>query len=194
MDDRQRSQPVEQCVEIRSHEQKNPLSSSDNGFRLIDDESTKHIDPKEFADDHIDEFEELVCNRGFLKQHCIRHGDARYCIKEVRQELEGYILADGALDICIEAKFLSVISHPNIIRLCGMSKVSGGDPRTFLILDRLYDTVATRITSWEASVKKMKKGLFGNMKHKQEVKQLWNERLLAMYDIARAVKYLHLNK
>lgn len=72
-----------------------------------------------------------------------------------------------------------------------MSQVNGGDPRTFLILDRLYDTLGTKITHWKEQQKQRQGGLFGAMRNKQKLQYLWTERLLAMYDIARAMKYLH---
>jgi len=78
---------------------------------------SNNADLAELENDHIDEAEELVSNRGFMKEHCWRKGSARYAIKEVRMSLEGTALADGAIDISIEAKLLSVISHPNIIKL-----------------------------------------------------------------------------
>ncbi len=79
-------------------------------------------------------------------------------------------------------------------RFSGISKIGGGDPRTFIVLDRLYDTLGTRISSWADDVEKYSKGLFGRMKHKKDLQWLWNERLLAMFDIARAMKYLHSNE
>ncbi len=71
----------------------------------------------ELEDDHAEEAEELICSRGFMNEHCIRNGIARYALKEVKPTLKGRSLLNGAIDICIEAKFLSVLSHPNVIRL-----------------------------------------------------------------------------
>lgn len=87
------------------------LSYVDNNGALAIDDLT------DCEDDHYDEAEELVCNRGFMKEHCFIDGSAKYAIKEVKQSLEGRSLADGAIDICIEAKILSIISHPNIVKL-----------------------------------------------------------------------------
>ena len=89
---------------------------SNEGF-CLDVEEGGNVDIDEFEDDHVEESEELTSNRGFMKEHCFRKNVARYAIKEVKTSLDGPTLADGALDICIEAKFLSVISHPNIIKL-----------------------------------------------------------------------------
>lgn len=168
---------------------------SKDGFNFISKKGqTIDGDLIEYEDDHVEESEELICNRGFMKEHCYRNGSPRYAIKEVKTTLKGHALADGSVDICIEAKFLSILSHPNIIKLCGISKVQGGDPRFFLVLDRLYDTLGSRIRSWTKDVKKHNKGLFGKLKGNKKCKWFWSERLLAMYDIARAMRYLHKNQ
>ncbi len=86
-------------------------------FVMESNELKDGFDMTEFENDHIDEAEELVCNRGFMKEHCMRIGSARYAIKEVKTSLKGTALADGAIDIYIEAKILSIISHPNIVKL-----------------------------------------------------------------------------
>lgn len=154
----------------------------------------KKNDLIEYEDDHVEEAEELICNRGFMKEHCYRNNSPRYAIKEVKTTLKGNALADGSIDICIEAKFLSILSHPNIIKLCGISKVPGGDPRSFLVLDRLYDTIGSRILCWRKDIKEQNKGLFSKLKRGNKYKWFWEERLLAMYDIARAMRYLHKNQ
>ncbi len=73
----------------------------------------------------------------------------------------------------------------------GISRVRGVEPRTFIVLDRLYGTLGDKIVSWTEDVKRLSTGLFATMRNKKELDVLWNERLLAMYDIARAMKYLH---
>jgi hypothetical protein len=112
---------IEATVHSHNRTMMEPMTNNlttDDGFSLRSiSKKLSTVDFEEFEDDHQEEAEELVCNRGFMKEHCERKGSARYAIKEVKTTLEGAALADGALDICIEAKFLSVISHPNIIKL-----------------------------------------------------------------------------
>lgn len=72
-----------------------------------------------------------------------------------------------------------------------MSKVGGGDPRSFIVLDRLYGTLGDKMADWSHLVKEQTQGFFANIRNKEKIGLLWNERLLAMYDIARAMKYLH---
>ena len=175
-----------------------------------------------FQDDHEEEDREDVTNRGFMKHHCFRDGSARYAIKQLKSSLTGTKRADGAIDLAIEAKFLSVLcGHPkyvggstlyslllftiqfahlfippplprSIIKLCGLGGASG-HPNSFLILDRLYDTLDIKIDSWKAKEDEYT-GFLGMKKQKSQLKLLWNERLLAGYDVGRAVKYLHSNK
>lgn len=154
------------------------------------------LDMESFKDDH-DEFDaEDTANRGFMKHHCLRDGVARYAIKQLKGSLTGTKLADGAIDLAIEAKFLSALSHPNIIRLCGTGG-RRGHPQAFIILDRLYDTLAVKISKWQMKETTLKKGILKSMgmcpfaNVRSDLRLLWDERVLAGYDIARAMKYIH---
>jgi serine/threonine protein kinase len=158
----------------------------------IAEDNVSDSDMNSFQDDHEEEDHEDVANRGFMKHHCFRDGSARYAIKQLKSTLTGTKRADGAIDLAIEAKFLSVLcGHPNIIKLCGLGGTSG-HPNSFIILDRLYDTLDVKIDYWKAKEDEYT-GFLGMKKHKPQLKLLFNERLLAGYDIGRAVKYLHSN-
>ena len=92
------------------------IEESTNGFKLsIGDVS--EVDLKELDTDHMDHVEELVSHRGFLKHHCMRNGIARYAIKQLKSSLSTRKKFDGAIDIAIEAKFLSSLSHSNIVKI-----------------------------------------------------------------------------
>ena len=84
-----------------------------------------------------------------------------------------------------------MLSHPNIIKLCGTSRTKG-DPNAFIILDRLYGTLHDKIASWK-EIDKECVGFLGVKKKGAKSKKqiLWSDRLLAGFDIARALKYLH---
>jgi serine/threonine protein kinase len=153
------------------------------------DNASSQGDSDSFQDDHQEEDTEVEANRGFMMHHCLRSGSARYAIKQLKSSLSGTKRADGAIDLSIEAKFLSVLSHPNIIKLCGLGG-SRGHPRSFIVLDRLYATLDVKIRFWKAKENDCK-GFLGFKKHKSQLKVLWNERLLAGFDISRAIKYLH---
>jgi len=64
----------------------------------------------------------------------------------------------------------------------------------YLVLDRLFDTLAQRIDAWKGKKGKMKgiakiRDLRGAKKH-----ELWIDRLMVSYDLCMALKYLHDNK
>ena len=129
-------------------------------------------------------------DRGFMKDHCFRDGSARYAIKQLKSHRTPEELSEAIIDIAMEAKFLSRLSHSNIIKMRG----TGGTPchpKYFLVLDRLYDTLEERIDKWADEKKRLRgiMGVFG--KKKYELRHLFSDRLLAALDIARALKYLH---
>lgn len=79
--------------------------------------------------------------------------------------------------------------------MCTLLFVSGtggvpGHAGFFIILDRLYDTLGDKMEAWAKRKKEFSGGLIAK-KSKTELGILWVERLLALYDIARAMKYLH---
>mmetsp|Transcript_24735 Transcript_24735/g.36653 ORF Transcript_24735/g.36653 Transcript_24735/m.36653 type:complete len:668 (+) Transcript_24735:48-2051(+) len=165
----------------------NDLGIENFSMSISADGDVSDLDTAGFQDDHQEEDMEDVASKGFMKHHCLRNGSARYAIKQLKSTLTGTKRADGAIDLAIEAKFLSVLSHPNIIKLCGLGGTRG-HPRSFIVLDRLYDTLDVKIKFWKEKESEYK-GIF--KKHKAQLNLLWNDRLLAGYDIARAIKYLH---
>lgn len=178
----------EVSVEVTTHA-KALMKTKDSFIMSIKADDVSDLDMESFQDDHEEEDNEAVASRGFMKHHCFRDGSARYAVKQLKSTLTGSKRVDGAIDLSIEAKFLSVLSHPNIIRLCGIGGARGHH-RSFLVLDRLYDTLDVKIDYWRQKEDEYK-GFFGFTKHKSQLELLWNERLLAGFDIGRAMKYLH---
>lgn len=137
----------------------------------------------------------FIQDRSFMEQHCLRgdHNDCRYAIKAVqdacKQNVQTYIHA--VTDLAIEAKFLSVISHPNIIKMRAMAQTcpfSTTQP-FFVVLDRLYDILGTRIKKWKKQKPVGLAKLFDCSGLNDRM--LWNERITVLYDLAAALKYLH---
>ena len=136
----------------------------------------------------------LPATRGFMKNHCQREGSGRYAIKRIKNDLSRIGGEDAALDLALEAKFLTVLMHPNIVKLRGKVGVPGSLQFGF-IMDRLYATLGEKYQQW-AKVERKLKGFKGmktlvNKKSRKELRDLWMERALALYDVSRAMKYLH---
>ncbi|KAL7443169.1 hypothetical protein ACHAXM_008720 [Skeletonema potamos] len=82
---------------------------------------------------------------------------ARYVIKCLRSEVEDSddenLFLDAAQDIVHEAEMLAALSHPNIVKLHGVTAnhhdaFLDGAAEFFLILERLESTLADKITLW----------------------------------------------
>jgi serine/threonine protein kinase len=142
----------------------------------------------------LDDEEEL--QRRALAERCIRNGDARYAIKTLgdhtRSDAINYM--KGVMDLAIEAKFLAVVRHSNIIRMRAVADCSPYDDGYFLVLDRLYGTLDDRLSQWEKEEAKAK-GLVSKMsgKSKKKIKESITKRMVAAYDISRAMMHFHKN-
>ena len=157
-------------------------------WTTFDDEIS---DYESLEEDHEDDGYEHT-TRGFMKEHCLRNGEARYAIKRIRSCLVGEEeITDAAIDLAREAEFLAALVHPNIIRIRGTINVPG-HPKYAIILDRLYDTLEVKMLKWKAETKRYRgkfKGLIG--KDKKKLETMWTQRLVAAYDLARAMAYIH---
>ena len=134
----------------------------------------------------------IVQDRAFMAQHCIRQGkDCRYAIKKVQDSSRNneQVYVNAVVDLAIEARFLSVIRHPNIIKMRAMEDTDPFSGGFFLVLDRLYDIMPQRLMKW----KKRKGGALAKCFDRKGKKStaFWVERLTVAYDIACALSYLH---
>jgi serine/threonine protein kinase len=134
----------------------------------------------------------IVQDRKFMAQHCIRHGkDCRYAIKRVqdksREDAQVYI--NAVVDLAVEARFLSVVRHPNIIKMRAMEENDPFSPNFFLVLDKLFDIMPDRLKKWKSQKKSGLKKIM-DMKGKK-ADAFFVERLTVAYDIAGALAYLH---
>jgi hypothetical protein len=142
------------------------------------------------GDEH--QFHNIVQDRAFMEKYCIRQGkDARYAIKKLQDTArkDPSTFVNGIVDLAIEARFLSVIRHPNIIKMRAMEAGTPYATSFFVVLDRLYDILSTRLTKW----KKRKPGGFGKLMDRGGKKELafYVERVTVAYDLACALKFLH---
>ena len=161
-------------------------------------------DNDDIADEEEDEFGELrydggvlVQDRKFMARRCLRKGThARYAIKILSDEClnDPERFVGGVIDLAVESRFLSVIRHPNIIKMRGVADCNPYDRGFFVVLDRLYSTLTMKIMEWKKVVGKTKGiGKIMDMKGKKK-RKVWVDRLIVVYDLSTALEYLHSQK
>ena len=160
--------------------------------------------PKSFVEDEEDiedKFRQVnfVQDREFISTRYLRkrkdgHTDARYAMKKLdRHSLNHphrYVAA--VIDLAFEARFLSVLRHPNIIKMRAVAVSSPHDTGFFIILDRLYDTLSDRIQSWKAKSKKLSgfQSVVLDIKGSKK-RNFLMDRIMIACDISTALSYLH---
>ena len=88
-------------------------------------------------------------------------------------------------DLKNEASLLSTLSHQNIITLKGISRMDEPGRLPFLLLDRLVDTLSSRIRQWREQGRRT----FGNTKKKTNgLKERLHDVAIG---VANALEYLH---
>ena len=108
----------------------------------------------------------------------------------------------GASDLAQEAHFLSVLDHPHIIKLHGVTAgsvqtnvASGKECGFFITVDRLYDTLESRLERWRTENEKNHQlaggRLFARMSAevKEKKKQELRDRIQIAIQIAEAMEY-----
>mmetsp|Transcript_77006 Transcript_77006/g.216036 ORF Transcript_77006/g.216036 Transcript_77006/m.216036 type:complete len:393 (-) Transcript_77006:56-1234(-) len=120
-----------------------------------------------------------------------------YVMKSLRTDLPEEEYVKGIVDLAIEAEFLSVLSHPNIISMRAMANSDPHESKFFVVLDRLVSTLDRKFNHWRKIVGEnsgMWLGPFGYCCAKEHfLYQAWVERITAARDIANAIYYLHTN-
>lgn len=175
-------------------------------FKLQSNSSleTKATFDKSIIEEEEDEFGELrydggvlLQDRNFMSRRCLRQGKhARYAIKTLSDEClnDPERFVGGVIDLAVESRFLSVIRHPNIIKMRGVSTGNQYDVGFFVVLDRLYDTLTHKIIRWKKENGKSKGiGKLMDMKGKKK-RKVWVDRLVVVYDLSTALEYLHSQK
>jgi hypothetical protein len=85
-----------------------------------------------------------------------------------------------------------VLDHPHIIKIRGVASGDFCSRDCFIILDRLYETLEERLSSWRASKRRLSGGLGIVTDSKGRKKErLFAERLQAAYSLSSAFEYLH---
>ncbi|KAG7356279.1 WD-40 repeat-containing serine/threonine protein kinase [Nitzschia inconspicua] len=113
-----------------------------------------------------------------------------YVVKSVSTEVSKITYMKGNVDIALEAKFLGSLSHRNIIELAGVSSTGPCSKGYFLILERMEETLASRLKTW-MDRERLTQGLFGCMGGAKRADQLYVDRIEASFDIASSLQYIH---
>lgn len=136
-------------------------------------------------------------DRAFIANHCTRNEskEARYAVKLLNQEhlSDASDFFTGVRDMAIEAHFLGAMEHPNIIKLRGLSLEPLGGKQFFLIFDRLYGTLNTKLAEWKITKHKLSRGLIANKNSKEKKRAFLETRMSAALDLSAAIMYLHQN-
>jgi len=134
-------------------------------------------------------------SKQFISQHAITSdGNARYAIKIITPDIvqnDFKKFLQAAMDMATETYFLSVLSHPHILKMRAVGQNDMFSPDYFLVLDRLYDTLEDRIEgSWKEQSDHLENSLLvWNRGRKMQL--LWKERMGVAKDLAGALNYLH---
>ena len=117
----------------------------------------------------------------------------RYAVKQIRKDLYPKTMIEAGKDLAREATILARLDHPNIAGL----RATIGNPGDFdfmLLLDRLGITLSEQVTEWHRQLSGGGGGLGFPWKNSQRVaveRKVLSERLIALYDMSRAMQYLH---
>jgi serine/threonine protein kinase len=121
-----------------------------------------------------------------------------YVVKTLRTDLPEEEYVKGIVDLDIEAEFLSVLSHPNIITMRACANSDPHESKFFVVLDRLVMTLDRKFNHWRKEVGEHSGywlGPFGYCCSKEYyLYQTWLERIFASRDIANALYFLHSKK
>jgi serine/threonine protein kinase len=119
----------------------------------------------------------------------------QYVMKTLRTDLPEEEYVKGIVDLAIEAEFLAVLSHPNIISMRAMANSDPHESRFFVILDRLVTTLDRKFNYWRKEVGDNIGVWFGPFGYccskEQNLYKIWLERMTSARDIANAMYYLH---
>eukprot|EP00934_Nitzschia_sp_Nitz4_P001101 Nitzschia sp. Nitz4//scaffold604_size2488//315//1590//NITZ4_009292-RA/size2488-augustus-gene-0.4-mRNA-1//-1//CDS//3329555507//1101//frame0 len=101
---------------------------------------------------------------------------------------------NAVLDNAKEARVLGALNHPHIIKIRAMPACGMFSDKSFLLLDRLEDTLKQRIQVWKRDLKRLSgfagKVLGGRHATAKSI-TAWDERLAHMIDLAGALEYMH---
>jgi len=169
------------------------------GFCIVREVKKIDLQPDHFREScPTDRYDLEQKDRKFMKDRCIRHGDARYAVKQLHvsphDEGDGASrYCEGLVDLAMEVKFLAILQHSHIIKLRAISDKSSCSGGYFVLLDRLYDTLESRINKWKRQEARHTGALskFRIKSKRRTPEDLICDRLVVAYDLATALLHMH---
>lgn len=123
---------------------------------------------------------------------CSGNSAKSYAVKQLREDLNKSSAECGAIDLAIEAKFLSILSHRNIVSLHCVSESSPGDKDFFIVIERIDRTVGEEIRAWRGTEQRIKESKESTKKDTQRnLQAVFCERVVVAIEITHALQYLH---
>lgn len=134
--------------------------------------------------------------RSTMANHVTRDDNIiRYAVKQLRKDVYPKKKTEACKDLAREAKFLASLQHPNIVRLRAIVSKPGND-QFMLVLDRLRTTLSEQVKMWGKDSSHQQSSLhfpWPGQQRRQQEHIILSERLMALYDVAQAMRYLHQN-
>jgi len=125
--------------------------------------------------------------------------DAQYAVKTLRNDLLGETKISGAIDLTVEAQFLSRLAHSHIVKLHGFGGVPGSADFS-IIVDRVQESLASAIHTFRRQRERLKlcgisrSGAKLGKKDKIVALQIdFDDRVAIARQLASALQYLHEN-
>jgi serine/threonine protein kinase len=160
-----------------------PLLDKKDAFKTFMRKRRSHIN--EFPSDSTEDL------RTYMSERCFRGDIPRFAVKKIRDDLDEEMTGDAIVDLAVEAKFLACIDHSNIIRLWATVGIPGR-PDFMIVLDRLVSVLDKKVEEWKEQEKSSRSPFKRLMvSNREKRRSQLHERLLAMFDIARALRHLH---
>jgi serine/threonine protein kinase len=131
--------------------------------------------------------------RAYVSTHTKRrNASSRYVVKQLRKDLYLKKKTEAIKDLGREAKFLACLQHPNIVKLRGTVS-NPGQADFMILLDYLQTTLSEQMVEWKQQQEPSVNFLipWQSLQRIQQQANILSERLLALYDVAQAMRHLH---
>ncbi len=149
------------------------------------------------SSDQSHQSQSMISKRRVIAGRYDEADETKFVLKRLKRTMtkDPHTLQQGAADMATESRVLSRLTdHPNLIKLRGIAHGSDilSHKDSFILLDRLYDTLESRIRKWKLLDQKLSgiRRLFRD-KTRIQRKQLWMDRISFAYDLSSALAYLH---